>query len=101
MNSRNSILRGQKPNASHFSALQAADNTLRMVCMGCYHSHESNDPSRQDPYLGIASNIGSQELLAISDAHVENTLRSQDVAQGKWLGEDPSLAQIQQCLMSR
>lgn len=71
MNSRNSILRGQKPNASHLSALQATDNNLRM------------------------------ELLAISDAHVDNTLRSQDIAQGKWLGEDPSLAQIQQCLMRR
>ncbi|KAF2682922.1 hypothetical protein K458DRAFT_48096 [Lentithecium fluviatile CBS 122367] len=71
MNSRNSILRGQKPNASHLSALQAADSTLRM------------------------------ELLAISDAHVENTLRTQDASQGKWLAEDPSLAQIQQCLMSR
>ncbi|KAF2197391.1 hypothetical protein GQ43DRAFT_451735 [Delitschia confertaspora ATCC 74209] len=71
MNSRNSILRGQKPNASHFSALAAADNALRM------------------------------ELLAITDEHVNNTLRSQDAAQGKWLAEDPSLAQILQILMSR
>lgn len=31
MNTRNSVLRGQKPNASHLSALQAADSTLRMV----------------------------------------------------------------------
>lgn len=71
MNSRNSILRGQKPNPNHFNALQTADNTLRM------------------------------ELLAITDAHVDNTLRSQDAAQGKWLAEDPSLTQIQQILMSR
>ena len=59
MNSRNSILRGQKPNASHLGALQQAD------------------------------------------AYVENTLRAADAAQGKWLNEDPSLAQIQQILMSR
>lgn len=31
MNTRNSILRGQKPNASHLNALQSADSTLRMV----------------------------------------------------------------------
>ena len=42
-----------------------------------------------------------QELLAITDAYVENTLRAQDAAQGKWLNEDPSLAQIQHILMSR
>ncbi|CAI9632080.1 hypothetical protein GT037_005775 [Alternaria burnsii] len=71
MNSRNSILRGQKPNASHLGALQQADATMR------------------------------NELLAISDAYVENTLRAADAAQGKWLNEDPSLAQIQQILMSR
>ncbi|OAG11575.1 uncharacterized protein CC84DRAFT_40620 [Paraphaeosphaeria sporulosa] len=71
MNSRNSILRGQKPNASHFASLQAADSTLRM------------------------------ELLAITDSHVDNTLRAQDASQGKWLAEDPSLTQIQQVLMSR
>ncbi|ORY14088.1 hypothetical protein BCR34DRAFT_480055 [Clohesyomyces aquaticus] len=71
MNSRNSILRGQKPNASHLQALQATDATLRM------------------------------ELMAITDTHVENTLRSQDASQCKWLAEDPSLAQIQQTLMRR
>ncbi|CAN9132252.1 unnamed protein product [Alternaria alternata] len=65
------ILRGQKPNASHLGALQQADATMR------------------------------NELLAISDAYVENTLRAADAAQGKWLNEDPSLAQIQQILMSR
>ncbi|KAF1937671.1 hypothetical protein EJ02DRAFT_48441 [Clathrospora elynae] len=71
MNSRNSILREQKQNASHLGALQQADATLR------------------------------NELLATTDAYVENTLRTQDAAQGKWLHEDPSLAQIQQILMSR
>lgn len=45
--------------------------------------------------------IGLQELLAISDAYVENTLRAADASQGKWLNEDPSLAQIQQILMTR
>jgi hypothetical protein len=32
MNSRNTILRGQKPNASHLGALQQVDATLRNVC---------------------------------------------------------------------
>jgi hypothetical protein len=31
MNSRNSVLRGQKPNASHLGALQQADATMRNV----------------------------------------------------------------------
>ncbi|UPX20174.1 uncharacterized protein EKO05_0010415 [Ascochyta rabiei] len=71
VNSRYSILRGQKPNSSHFPALQQVDGTLR------------------------------NELLAITDTYVESTLRSQDTAQGKWLAEDPSLSQIQQQLMRR
>lgn len=33
MNSRHSILRGQKPNASHLGALQQADATLRNVSL--------------------------------------------------------------------
>lgn len=32
MNSRSNILRGQRPTASHFAALQQVDNTLRTVC---------------------------------------------------------------------
>ncbi|KAF1917743.1 hypothetical protein BDU57DRAFT_175919 [Ampelomyces quisqualis] len=71
VNARNSILRGQKPNASHLGAFQQADATLRT------------------------------ERLALTDAYVENTLRTQDAAQGKWLNEDPSLAQIQHIIMSR
>ncbi|KAF1950538.1 hypothetical protein CC80DRAFT_554292 [Byssothecium circinans] len=71
MNTRNSILRGQKPNATHLHALQALDANLR------------------------------NELVAITDAHVHSTLRNQDAAQGMWLAEDPSLAQIQQILMTR
>lgn len=43
----------------------------------------------------------SQELIAITDFHVDSTLRSADAQQGKWLAEDPSLTQIQQMLMSR
>jgi hypothetical protein len=35
-----------------------------------------------------------QELAAISDEHVEYSLRAQDTAQGKWLEEDPSLTII-------
>ncbi|KAF1358472.1 hypothetical protein EJ07DRAFT_166741 [Lizonia empirigonia] len=69
VNARHSVLRGQKPNASHIPALQQVDGTLR------------------------------NELLAITDSHVESTLRNQDAAQGKWLAEDPSLSQIQQQLM--
>jgi len=42
-----------------------------------------------------------QELLSISDAYVESTIRQQDASQGKWLTEDPSLAQIQQVMMTR
>ncbi|KAJ6285672.1 hypothetical protein J3E71DRAFT_337797 [Bipolaris maydis] len=71
MNTRQSILRGQKPNASHMAALQQADATLR------------------------------NELMAMTDAYVDNTLRAADAAQRKWLNDDPSLAQIQQIIMSR
>ncbi|EUC31305.1 hypothetical protein COCVIDRAFT_29011 [Bipolaris victoriae FI3] len=71
MNSRQSILRGEKPNASHMAALQQADATLR------------------------------NELMAMTDAYVENTLRAADAAQQKWLNDDPSLAQIQQIILSQ
>ncbi|KAF3032940.1 hypothetical protein E8E11_001128 [Didymella keratinophila] len=71
MNSRYSILQGQRPNAGHHAALAQVDGTLR------------------------------NELLAITDTYVESTLRNQDAAQGKWLTEDPSLPQIQQALMRR
>ncbi|KAJ4991511.1 hypothetical protein SVAN01_02892 [Stagonosporopsis vannaccii] len=77
MNSRYSILRGQKPNASHQAALQQVDGTLRNLL------------------------IDSKELLAITDTYVESTLRNQDATQGKWLVEDPSLSEIQQALMRR
>lgn len=39
--------------------------------------------------------------MAITDAHVDATLRNADAAQGKWLAEDPSLTHIQQILMTR
>ncbi|KAH3909857.1 hypothetical protein HBI56_130640 [Parastagonospora nodorum] len=71
INSRNAILRGQRPNSSHTAALQQIDATLR------------------------------NERIATTDAWVESTLRATDAASGKWLNEDPSLEQIQQILMSR
>ena len=37
MNSRYSILRGQRPNASHHAALAQVDGTLRNVCRGPLH----------------------------------------------------------------
>lgn len=96
MNSRNSVLRGQKPNASHFASLQAADSTLRMV-----RQPPPTSPEQHCIKPGITMLIALQELLAITDSHVDNTLRAQDASQGKWLAEDPSLTQIQQMLMSR
>jgi hypothetical protein len=39
MNSRNSILHGQKPNASHLSALGQTDTTLRSVCYYPFNLH--------------------------------------------------------------
>jgi hypothetical protein len=44
INSRNSILRGQKPNASHLGALQQVDATLRNVhtSLNYYHQHSGN-----------------------------------------------------------
>ena len=39
--------------------------------------------------------------MAMTDAYVDNTLRLADASQGKWLNEDPSLAQIQQSIVSR
>jgi hypothetical protein len=37
----------------------------------------------------------------MTDSYVETTLRNQDAAQGKWLAEDPTLAQIQHFLARR
>jgi hypothetical protein len=101
MNSRNSVLRGQRPNASHFASLQAADTSLRMVrrippTSPILHPHIHLHRSQTSN-----TNPSPQELLAITDSHVDNTLRAQDASQGKWLAEDPSLTQIQQTLMSR
>jgi hypothetical protein len=44
INSRNSILRGQKPNASHLGALQQVDATLRNVRRAVTHhpNHSAN-----------------------------------------------------------
>ncbi|KAF2753542.1 hypothetical protein EJ05DRAFT_505173 [Pseudovirgaria hyperparasitica] len=65
MNSRYAILQGRRPTVTHVPQLQAVDNQLRA------------------------------EVAAITDEHVINTLQMQDSSQGKWLGEDPSLATIQ------
>jgi hypothetical protein len=94
MHSRQSILRGQRPNASHLVALQQADANLRSVRQ-ILRQHICSLPIR----LHLTAHL--QELLAITDVYVESTLRNQDVSQGKWLANDPSLAQIQQQLMRR
>lgn len=39
-----------------------------------------------------------QELAAITDARVEASLRQADIAEGKWLAEDPPLQIIQRGL---
>ncbi|KAH7551647.1 hypothetical protein BM1_09281 [Bipolaris maydis] len=95
MNTRQSILRGQKPNASHMAALQQADATLRnrFRKLGRLEDHYP------DLKHGLTSE--QQELMAMTDAYVDNTLRAADAAQRKWLNDDPSLAQIQQIIMSR
>jgi hypothetical protein len=117
VNSRHSILRGQKPNASHFAALQQADATLRNVCdtippstasqsAGSFPQQSKRarksgrlDDRHCDQRYGLT--IEQQELMAMTDAYIDNTLRAADAAQGKWLNEDPSLSQIQQIILSR
>jgi hypothetical protein len=48
------------------------------------------------------SNHGTvQELAAITDEHVENTLRTQDASEGKWLDEDPPLSTVIHILQTR
>ena len=99
MNTRSSILRGQNPNASHFTALQGADSNLRMVSR---HSGIDSITKTIHPYHPTTIlTRRSQELLAITDEYVDNTLRAKDASQRKWLAEDPSLTQIQQILMRR
>ncbi|KXL43466.1 MAG: hypothetical protein FE78DRAFT_152262 [Acidomyces sp. 'richmondensis'] len=65
VNSRNAVLQGQRAHAGHALALQQIRNTLRA------------------------------ELASITDQRVELSLRSPDVAAGKWLAEDPTLQTIQ------
>ncbi|EOD45826.1 uncharacterized protein LTHEOB_2522 [Neofusicoccum parvum] len=57
---------------------------------------EATDPSA----LQGVDNALHAELAGITDDYVEYSLRSQDMAQGKWLNEDPDLATIQQYLFS-
>lgn len=50
MNSRYSILRGQRPNASHLAALAQVDGTLRTVRQGPLHHTTPCLPSLHYPY---------------------------------------------------
>ncbi|KAK8207923.1 hypothetical protein M8818_004176 [Zalaria obscura] len=68
INSRNAILREQKPRPEHGPALQQIANTLRA------------------------------ELASVTDARVELSLRSADTSQGKWIQEDPTLVMLQQMI---
>ncbi|KAI9881453.1 MAG: hypothetical protein M1830_000015 [Pleopsidium flavum] len=61
VNSRNGVLQGQKPHATHGPALHAANNNLRA------------------------------ELSTITDERVVNDLHSADYQAGHWLQEDPPL----------
>jgi hypothetical protein len=54
MNSRQSILRGQKPNASHAGALLQADATLRNVCQL---------PPQNAAPLGVIITHSSRQIL--------------------------------------
>ncbi|KAK5168124.1 uncharacterized protein LTR77_006692 [Saxophila tyrrhenica] len=65
INSRSTILQGNKPCARHVPALQQIGSALRT------------------------------EVASVTDQRVELSLRSADVQQGKWLAEDPSLATLQ------
>ncbi|RMZ74702.1 hypothetical protein GMOD_00003776 [Pyrenophora seminiperda CCB06] len=106
VSTRASILRGQKPNINHMGALQQADATLRNVSDSSLQPVFPYDfreiKSAEGPKCTGKSNwLTIRELMAISDAFVESTLRTADAGQGKWLNEDPTLSQIQQVLMSR
>ncbi|KAF2399556.1 hypothetical protein EJ06DRAFT_56852 [Trichodelitschia bisporula] len=70
IDSRQAILKGQRAHAGLMPHLQALDNQLRA------------------------------EVAAVTDEHVDYSLRAQDSAQGKWIAEDPPLAVIQQHLHS-
>ncbi|KKY18409.1 hypothetical protein UCRPC4_g04945 [Phaeomoniella chlamydospora] len=61
---REQILRGEKPNGRHQTALRRSDVTLR------------------------------EELSAITDAYVVGDLRNADRRAGHWLAEDPELDRI-------
>ncbi|KAK4909234.1 hypothetical protein LTR49_021986 [Elasticomyces elasticus] len=65
VNSRVSVLKGQRPHTGHAPALLQIRNVFRA------------------------------ELASITDQRVELSLRSADSAAGKWLQEDPTLQHIQ------
>ncbi|KAF1808027.1 hypothetical protein P152DRAFT_469224 [Eremomyces bilateralis CBS 781.70] len=68
INARYALLQGGKPHASHAPHLQAVDQQLQA------------------------------ELAVITDERVDYSLRAQDAAQGKWLGEDPPLSTLRRYL---
>ncbi|KAF2726234.1 hypothetical protein K431DRAFT_280261 [Polychaeton citri CBS 116435] len=70
INSRTSILQGQRARSQHAPALQQIGATLR------------------------------QEIASVTDQRVELSLRTADVQSGKWLQEDPSLTEIQRLMAS-
>ncbi|KAF2139301.1 uncharacterized protein K452DRAFT_328207 [Aplosporella prunicola CBS 121167] len=68
VNSRHAVIQGGKMQSASLQVLQRVDNALRA------------------------------ELATITDEYVAYCLRTQDVEQGKWLDEDPSLSAIQRQL---
>ncbi|OQN98557.1 hypothetical protein B0A48_15819 [Cryoendolithus antarcticus] len=68
VNARNALLQGQRAHAGHAPALQQIRNNLRV------------------------------ELTNVTDAAVDQSLRSADNSVGKWISEDPPLAVIQRVL---
>jgi hypothetical protein len=55
------------------------------------------------PVISVHCNKSTRlfETYVKARSTLKSTLRAQDAAQGKWLNEDPTLAQIQQILVSR
>lgn len=68
INGRTAVLRGGRPNATNAAALAMVTQALR------------------------------QDLVSITDARVEASLRNADIQERKWVQEDPSLAVIQRLI---
>jgi hypothetical protein len=95
MNSRASILQGQRPQAGHEPALQNLRSALRAVSINDHFQALSWETSRLSKPRSKADNRSSQEVSRITDQRVEFSLRSADAAAGKWLQEDPPLSTVQ------